>query len=93
MIERMRNLRAITYRGPIVALVIGDRAVIDDTMEPHERGHVKEVCRYTLGLDELQRAAVYTDAAADAYARRARARPGAHGCPPQSEVLPIATRA
>ena len=78
MIERMRNLQPITYQGRIVALVIGDRAIIDDTSAPDAQRHVKAMCLYALELDERQRAAIYRDAAVDAYARRP-----AHAQPPK----------
>ena len=79
-------MQPITYQGRIVALVIGDRAIIDDALAPDGQRHVKAMCLYALELDEWQRAAVYMDAAEDAYARRACSRPAAKGRQPHPGV-------
>ncbi|MHB1837775.1 MAG: hypothetical protein ACYCXW_22760 [Solirubrobacteraceae bacterium] len=67
----MRHLQPITHRGRIVALVISDHAIIDDTLAPDEHRHVKAMCLYALQLADHDPPGRYTDTAAHAYALKA----------------------
>jgi hypothetical protein len=67
------NLTAIRHDGEIVAVVLGDRAVITPGLEPRKQYNVQAMCLYALGIDSATRAESYNDDDALAYANHARA--------------------
>jgi hypothetical protein len=71
IIAVVRTLQPIIHRGQIVAIVIAGQAIIDDTLQASEQTHVQAMCLYALEIADGARPGPYTDAGAEAYARRA----------------------
>jgi hypothetical protein len=67
----MSQLQQITHNGELVAIVLADHAVIDDTLHASERQHVQAKCLYALQIQAGELPGPYTDAKANAYAHAA----------------------
>lgn len=66
-------LQRIVYEDRLVAVVMGEEAMIDDCVTPAELRFVQAMCLYALEVAERARPAPYSEKAAAAYARRALA--------------------
>jgi hypothetical protein len=74
MIVGMNQLQRITYNGELVAVVIADHAIIDDTIPAPEKPHIQAKCLYALEIQAGELPGPYTDEKADLYARAAASR-------------------
>ena len=70
----MSRLHQITHNGELVAIVLADQAIIDDTLPASEQPHVQAMCLYALQIQAGELPGPYTDAKATAYAVAAGAR-------------------
>jgi len=70
----MSRLQQITHNGELVAIVLADQAIIDDTLPVSERPKVQAMCLYALQVQAGELASPYTDAKAKAYALAALTR-------------------
>jgi hypothetical protein len=61
----------ITYNGEVVAVVVGDEAIIPTTLAPEDQRTVEAMCLYALELAAGQHAGPYSDERALEYAQRA----------------------
>ncbi len=64
----MSRLQQITHNGELVAIVLADQAIIDDTLPASERSKVQAMCLYALQIQAGELAGPYTHAKAKAYA-------------------------
>jgi len=67
----MSRLQQITHNGELVAIVLADQAIIDDTLPASERRQVQAMCLYALEIQAGELPGPYTDDKANAYARAA----------------------
>ncbi len=67
----MSRLQQITHNDELVAIVLADQAIIDDTLPDCERPKVQAMCLYALEIQAGELPGPYTDAKANAYARAA----------------------
>ena len=67
----MSNLQQITHNGELVAIVLADHAIIDDTIPAAERPYVQAKCLYALQIQAGELPGPYTDRKANAYAHAA----------------------
>ncbi len=67
----MSRLQQITHNGELVAIVLADQAIIDDTLPAGERPKVQAMCLYALQIQAGELPGPYTDDKANAYARAA----------------------
>jgi hypothetical protein len=63
----------ITYDGEVVAVVVGDEAIIPNTLAPEDQRTVEAMCLYALEVAAGQHAGPYSDERALAYAQQAAA--------------------
>jgi len=68
IIHKMSRLQQITHNGELVAIVLADQAIIDDTLPFSERPKVQAMCLYALQIQAGELPGPYTDAKAKAYA-------------------------
>jgi hypothetical protein len=61
----------ITYNGEVVAVVVGDEAIIPNTLAPEDRQTVEAMCLYALEVAAGQHAGPYSDERALEYAQHA----------------------
>jgi hypothetical protein len=71
MMSDMSKLQMIHHNERLAAVVVAGQAIIDDTLSPHALASVQAKCLYALELAEKGDADLYTDDAAEAYARTA----------------------
>ena len=61
----------ITYNGEVVAVVVGDEAIIPTTLAPEDRRTVEAMCLYALEVAAGQHPGPYSDERALEYAHQA----------------------
>jgi hypothetical protein len=71
MIGAMRTVQPITHHRRLVAIVVVDHAIIDDSVPAGERRHVQAMCLYALEVANGTLPGPYTDTAAERYAHTA----------------------
>lgn len=69
----MSKFQQITYKGEVVAVVIGDEAIIPRALPAEDRLTVEAMCLYALEIAAGQHAGPYSDDLALKYAQQARA--------------------
>jgi hypothetical protein len=67
----MRSIYAITYHGPVVAVVVGDQAVIAEELTGSARRIIEAKCLYAMQVDAGDLPGPYRDRDAEDYARAA----------------------
>jgi hypothetical protein len=72
----MVELQRIVYDGRLAAIVLGEQAIIDDTLAAGEHRFVQAMCLYALEVKTRERPGPYSDQAAESYAQVALARAG-----------------
>jgi hypothetical protein len=66
-------MQSIHYRGQLVAVITGDRAIITPSLKGRRLVDVQAMCLYAISCLTAKPARRYSDEAAFAYARRAHA--------------------
>jgi hypothetical protein len=67
----MSSLQQITHNSELVAIVLADHAIIDDTLPATERVYVQAKCLYALQIQAGELPGPYTERKANAYAHAA----------------------
>lgn len=71
--RNMSDFQQITYNGEVVAVVVGDEAIIQKALPAEDRRTVEAMCLFALEVAAGLHAGPYSDERALKYARRARA--------------------